>query len=161
VLTGTATAHDAPSARAAVRPMLRNFTGLRAVLTPSDGTAAGAIAALTARHRAGDVAVTGNGATVVGLQHVLAGTQCFTVYHPPAPGARALVKTLLRLVTFRPVNTARTLPAANGHRTALVQYGGARIVRRSNVKDVIDSGYVRREDVCTGVYAARCTAAGI
>jgi D-xylose transport system substrate-binding protein len=42
-----------------------------------------------------------------------------------------------------------------------VQYGGARIVTKDGVKAVVDSGYVRREDVCTGAYAARCTAAGI
>lgn len=154
-------AHDGPTARAAVGPLLRNFVGVRAVLAPSDGTAAGVIAALAAQHRAGDVAVSGNGATVVGLQHVLAGTQCFTVYHPPAAGAAALAKVLVRLVNYRPVNTAGSLPAAGGRRTALVQYSGAQIVTRDDVKAVIDSGYVRRGDVCSGAYAARCAAAGI
>ena len=34
-------------------------------------------------------------------------------------------------------------------------------ITKDNVKDVVDDGYVTKADLCTGAYAAKCTAAGI
>lgn len=155
------TAGATGSARAVMAPVLHEFAGVRAVLATSDSTAAGVIAALRARHRARRVAVSGNGATVFGLQHVLAGTQCFTIYHPPAVGAKALTATLLRLVHFQHIVSSQSVPAAGGRRTPVVLYGGAQLVTRNRVKAVIAAGYASRADVCTPAYAAACRAAGI
>jgi D-xylose transport system substrate-binding protein len=105
--------------------------------------------------------VSGNGATVLGLQHVLAGTQCFTIYHPPAVGAQALAATLVRLVNFQPVVGDRTVPAARGRRTRVVEYGGAQIIGKADVKSVIDAGFADRAAVCTIALAADCAAAGV
>ena len=107
------------------------------------------------------VAVSGNGATVLGLQHVLAGTQCFTIYHPPAVGAQALAATLVQLVNFQPVVGHHTVPAAKGRRTPVVEYGGGQIIKKADVKSVIDAGFADRAAVCTIAYAADCAAAGV
>jgi D-xylose transport system substrate-binding protein len=160
-LAAAGTAGDAASARAATASILRNFSGVQAVLATSDSTAAGVISALAARHRAGQVAVSGNGATVLGLQQVLAGTQCFTIYHPPVIGAKALAATMVRLTHFQRVVSSRSVAAAHGRRTPVVEYGGAQLVTPTRVKAIIAAGYARRSDVCTAQYAAACTAAGI
>jgi D-xylose transport system substrate-binding protein len=160
-LAAAGTASDAASARTAAGSILRNFSGVQAVLATSDSTAAGVISALDARHRAGQVAVSGNGATVLGLQQVLAGTQCFTIYHPPVIGAKALAATLVRLVHFKHLVSPRSVAAAHGHRTPVIEYGGAQLVTRSRVKAIIAAGYAQRGDVCTAQYAAACTAHGI
>src|SRR5215472_10904301 len=52
------------------------------VLAANDNLAGGAIAALKAQHLAGKVLVTGQDATVAGLQDILLGTQSMTVYKP-------------------------------------------------------------------------------
>jgi D-xylose transport system substrate-binding protein len=160
-VAATGTAGDAGSARTAAASILRNFSGVQAVLATSDSTAAGVITALTAQHRAGRVAVSGNGATVQGLQHVLAGTQCFTIYHPPAAGAKAVAATLVRLAHFQSVTTRRSVAAAGGRRTPVVEYGGAQLVTRNRVKAIVATGYADRAAVCTARYAAACIAAGI
>jgi D-xylose transport system substrate-binding protein len=58
------------------------------VLATSDELAAGVTAELASR-KLTDVSVTGGGATVGGIQRILAGRQCMTVYEPVAPEARA------------------------------------------------------------------------
>jgi D-xylose transport system substrate-binding protein len=34
-------------------------------------------------------------------------------------------------------------------------------ITKANVKDVVDDGFVTKAELCTGAYAALCTAAGI
>ena len=34
-------------------------------------------------------------------------------------------------------------------------------IYKDNVKDVVDDGYVTKAELCTGAFAAACTAAGI
>jgi D-xylose transport system substrate-binding protein len=160
-LTAAATAGDTPSARAAAAPILRNFGGVRAVLATSDSVAAGVIAALDKEHHGPPVAVSGNGATIAGLQHVLAGTQCFTIYHPPAAGAQALTAALVRLANFERITSKHTVAAAGHRRTPVVAYGGARIVTADGVRDVIDDGFADRTAVCTPEYAHACATLGI
>jgi hypothetical protein len=67
---------------------------LGTVRTP-DWTAEG-IGAELASPKLTDVSVTGGGATVGGIQRILAGRQCMTVYEPVAPEARAARSSQLR-----------------------------------------------------------------
>jgi D-xylose transport system substrate-binding protein len=34
-------------------------------------------------------------------------------------------------------------------------------IYKDNVKDVVADGYVSKDELCAGAYAAKCTAAGI
>ena len=56
--------------------------GIDAVLASNDGTAGGAIQALTEEGLAGKVLVTGQDAETVALQRIAAGTQAMTIYKP-------------------------------------------------------------------------------
>lgn len=147
-VNATAVADSTKAAASKFRRMIENYPGTRAVLAASDGLAGGVVAVLRERHLLGRVAVSGEGATAAGLQRVLAGEQCFTVYEPPHAAADALVRTLVKLVDYRSV-------------PSFVPVTGARIVRRTGVKAVVDDGYASRAAVCAGHYAAACRAAGI
>ena len=62
------------------------------VLAANDGLGGAAIAILDKNKVAGKVPVTGQDATVEGLQNILAGTQCMTVYKSAKLEAGALAE---------------------------------------------------------------------
>ena len=68
------------------------------VLAANDGLGGAAIGVLEANGQAGKVPVTGQDATVEGLQNVLAGTQCMTVYKSAKLEAGALADAAIALV---------------------------------------------------------------
>jgi D-xylose transport system substrate-binding protein len=133
------------------------------VLSANDTMAKGIIARLKAVKQNGKVPVTGQDATVEGLQSILAGDQCMTVYKPikvEADAASALAIALIQgkdasaLATGKVMDTEmkKEVPSALGTPISIT---------KANVKQVIDDGYQTKEKVCTGAFAAMCTAAGI
>ena len=81
-----APAWTAQSARTELGGLLDGSRDVDGVLATSDDVAAGAIAEHTSRGLTG-VSVTGGGPTVDGIQRILAGRQCMTVYQPVGPDA--------------------------------------------------------------------------
>jgi len=75
------------------------------VYAANDGLAGSVISILEKNKRAGQVPVTGQDATVEGLQNVLAGTQCVTVYKSAKEEADALAKAAIALVKGETVST--------------------------------------------------------
>jgi D-xylose transport system substrate-binding protein len=74
-----------------------------AVLASNDGTAGGAIQALTEEGLAGRVVVTGQDAELVACQRIAQGTQAMTVYKPIAKLATSAAEMAVALATGRPV----------------------------------------------------------
>ena len=111
--------------------------------------------------QAGKVPVTGQDATVEGLQNILAGTQCMTVYKSATQEAGALAERPSRWSTARrprpPARPRTPRVAATCRRSC----SSRRSITKDNVKDVIDDGGQKAEDVCTGEFADLCTEAGI
>jgi D-xylose transport system substrate-binding protein len=135
------------------------------IVSANDTMAGGIIARLDANKIAGKVPVTGQDASIEGLQRILAGTQCMTVYkntnleadlasklaidviNGDKAGADALAnKTVTDPTTHKDVPSALATPVA---------------IYKDNVKTVIDEGYQKASDVCTGDYAKFCSQAGI
>jgi D-xylose transport system substrate-binding protein len=143
----------------------KNGGKIDGVVSANDTMAGGIIARLAANNLAGKVPVTGQDASIEGLQRVLAGTQCMTVYKNTnleadlaskvaiaiikgdKSGADALAtKTVKDTTTGKDVKSALATPEA---------------IYKDGVKKVIDEGFQKASDVCTGEYAKLCTAAGI
>jgi D-xylose transport system substrate-binding protein len=124
----------------------RNITG---VLAANDGLGNAAISVLRRNALNGKVPVTGQDATVQGLQNILAGDQCMTVYKAIglAKGTKKQLST-----TVKDVQGNRDVPSV------LLQ---PKAIYKANVKDVVDDGYVTAAELCTGTFTAACTAAGI
>src|SRR4051812_45836930 len=78
------------------------------VLAANDGLGGAAIGILEGAGQAGKVPVTGQDATVEGLQNVLAGTQCMTVYKSATQEANALAETAIALVNGDEAETTGT-----------------------------------------------------
>jgi D-xylose transport system substrate-binding protein len=127
----------------------------------NDGLAGAAIAILKKNGLNGKVPVTGQDATVEGLQAVLAGDQCMTVYKAVQKEAEAAASLAIDLANGKEGKTTATLHDPEGNRDIPSILLEPLSVTKENVKVVVDDGYVTKEQLCTGAYAAMCKAAGI
>jgi D-xylose transport system substrate-binding protein len=131
------------------------------VLAANDGLGGAAIGVLDGNGLAGKVPVTGQDATVEGLQNVLAGTQCMTVYKSAKLEAGALADAAIALVTGKDADTTGTTEDSEGGRDVPSILLTPVSITKDNVGDVISDGGQKFEDVCSGDYAQMCTDAGI
>jgi D-xylose transport system substrate-binding protein len=148
--------------------MLQAHPDLNAVMVANDGMANTVIADLTNQHLNGKIAVSGQDATTTGLQHIMDGDQCFTVYKPSTEEAAPAVDAIAQLATGSiPATTASitdTNPAAagtNGGKTVPAVLAAPVAITLANVALPINDGYTPKADVCTGAYVAKCTANGV
>ncbi|WP_307813721.1 sugar ABC transporter substrate-binding protein [Nocardioides baculatus] len=129
------------------------------VLAANDGLGGAAISVLEKNGEAGKVPVTGQDATVEGLQNVLAGTQCMTIYKSAKLEAGALAEAAIALVNGD--SPATTGVTNDGERDVPSVLLDPVSITKDNVKDVIDDGGQTAADVCTDDFAKFCDEAGI
>ncbi|WP_067820419.1 sugar ABC transporter substrate-binding protein [Actinomadura kijaniata] len=131
------------------------------VLAANDGLGNAAVSILKKNNAAGKVAVTGQDATVQGLQNILDGTQCMTVYKPVKQEADAAAKLALAVLNGQKPETNGTTKDSKGNRDVpsvlLTPIG----ITKENIKQVVDDGFVKKDELCKGAYADKCKAAGI
>jgi D-xylose transport system substrate-binding protein len=128
------------------------------VLVANDGMAAGVVAALTAQHLAGKVAVTGQDATVAGLQRILTGTQSMTVYKSIPQEAQAAAEVAVALIQGKPgaVSSVAKTTVNNGAGNVPSLLLQPQVITKSNVSIVVNDGGASWNAVCTGIPAADC-----
>jgi D-xylose transport system substrate-binding protein len=131
------------------------------VLAANDGLGNAAIAILKKNNANGDVPVTGQDATVQGLQNILAGDQCMTVYKAVKQEADAAAKLAIGLAKGEQQSAPDTIkdPESGADVPSVLLEPVS--ITFDNVKDVVADGYVTKEELCTGAFAAKCTEAGI
>ncbi len=131
------------------------------VLAANDGLGGAAISILEGNGQAGKVPVTGQDATVEGLQNVLAGTQCMTVYKSATQEAEALAEVAIALANGEDAETTGTTVDSSDDSEVPSILLEPQAITKDNVGDVIDDGGQKLEDVCAGKFADLCTEAGI
>jgi D-xylose transport system substrate-binding protein len=129
------------------------------VLAANDGLGQAAISILKKNND--KIPVTGQDATPQGLQNILDGTQCMTVYKPNKQEADSLVSVVTALAKGQKPQTTATANDPVGKRNVPSILLKPISITKDNVKDVITDGGVKAADVCKGAYAAKCKAAGI
>src|SRR3954466_6133100 len=107
------------------------------------------------------IPVTGQDAAVQGLQNILSGDQCMTVWKPADQEAKALSDTAIALLKGDKPDTTGTSKDPVGNREVKSVLLDPISVTKDNLADVISKGAQKASDVCTGDYAALCTQAGI
>jgi len=121
-----------------------------AVLASNDGTAGGAIQALSEEGLAGKVLVTGQDAETVALQRIAAGTQAMTIYKPLQTLARGAAELAVQVAARRIVVAPQTVD--NGHGPVPAVLHDVVTVTRDNIVDtVIRDGQASYDDVYRGV----------
>jgi D-xylose transport system substrate-binding protein len=128
------------------------------VVAANDGLAGAVISTFPAN---GVIPVTGQDATKAGLQAILKGDQCMTVLKATNKEAGALSKVAIALANGETPETTGTVKDTVGGRDVASILETPETITKANVKDAVDAGAVSAADLCTGEYAALCTAAGI
>ena len=142
--------------------MLTLNKNIKGVLAANDGLGNAAIAVLKKNKLNGQVPVTGQDATVQGLQNILAGDQCMTVYKAIKKESDAAAELAIALAKGQQPTTATgtVTDPQSGEDVPSVLLTPVSITK-DNVKDVIADGFVTPEELCTGEFAKACTDAGI
>jgi D-xylose transport system substrate-binding protein len=130
------------------------------VLAANDGLGNAAISALKQR-KLPQIPVTGQDATLQGIQNIVAGDQCMTVYKAikkETDAAAALAISLLKGetpsdVTAKVNNENRDVPAILLEPVA---------VTKDNIKDYLgEADFPKKEEICAGKLAADCKKVGL
>jgi D-xylose transport system substrate-binding protein len=117
-----------------------------AVLASNDGTAGGAVQALSEEGLAGKVMVTGQDADLVALQRIAAGTQAMTIYKPLHTLAQGAAELAVKMATGKPVIARQTVN--NGAIDVPSVLFDVVTVTAANIEQtVVKDGLYRREDI--------------
>ena len=131
------------------------------VLAANDGLGNAAIAILKKNSANGEIPVTGQDATVQGLQNVLNGDQCMTVYKAVKKEADAASKLAIGLAKGEQQTAPDTIKDPESGKDVPSVLLQPVAITKDNVNDVVTDGYVTKAELCAGSYAAKCTAAGV
>jgi D-xylose transport system substrate-binding protein len=109
----------------------------------------------------GQVPVTGQDATVQGLQNILAGDQCMTVYKAIKKEADAASELAIGIVKGEKPTVAGKITDPESKKDVASVLLTPQAITKANVKDVIADGFVTKDAICTADFAKACTDAGI
>jgi D-xylose transport system substrate-binding protein len=139
---------------------------INSAVIPNDETGAPIISYLQSHGiKAKSFPTTGQDATLTGLQNVLSGYQCGTVYKPIYEEAQAAVALALYLRAGKTppsslVNAKSTDPQTHNQVPSVLLT--PEWVTPANMKDtIVKDKFVPTSQLCSGKYAAPCKAAGI
>jgi D-xylose transport system substrate-binding protein len=140
--------------------MLTAKPQIKGVLVANDGMANSVISILKKNKL--QLPVTGQDATVQGLQHIMDGDQCMTVFKDTKKEADAASQLAIALAKGEKPTTAQqvTVDPTTKANVPSVLLTPEKITIQ-NVNDVVAAGGTTKAALCTGTYAAKCTSAGV
>jgi D-xylose transport system substrate-binding protein len=157
---------DPPTALTEFQQQFTAHPNINAALMPNDENAAPIITYLQRKGvKARAFPVTGQDATLIGLQNVLSGYQCGTVYKPiylEAQAAAALAM-YLRAGATPPASlvNGQTADTQSKTQVASVLLAPTWVTTSNMNSTVVTDGFVTAKQLCTSAYKSACTAAGI
>jgi D-xylose transport system substrate-binding protein len=132
---------------------------IKGVASANDGLGNAVISALQAR-KLPQIPVTGQDATLQGIQHILAGDQCMTVYKAIQKEADAASKLAVDILKGKTPTTNAKIN--NGKKTIPAVFETPVPVTKDNIKDYIGNpDFPTKKQICTGQFASKCQAAGL
>ncbi|OPC78808.1 sugar ABC transporter substrate-binding protein [Embleya scabrispora] len=141
--------------------MLTQSPNISGVVAANDGLGNAAISILKKQKLNGRVPVTGQDAETTALQNILVGDQCMTVYKAIKKEADAVSGLAVALAKGQKPSVPATVRDPEGKRDVPSVLLEPLAIYKENVKDVVADGYVTKDTLCTGAYAAKCTEFGV
>ncbi|AFT99332.1 sugar ABC transporter substrate-binding protein [Nocardia brasiliensis] len=141
--------------------MLTGTPNIGGVVAANDGLANAAIAVLKKQKLNGQVPVSGQDATVQGLQNVLKGDQCLTVYKAIKKEAEAAAELAIALTKGQQGQANGSVKDPESKSDVPSVLLEPKPIYAANVKDVVADGYVTKDELCTGEFAKLCADNGI
>ena len=153
---------DAATAQTVFTTMLGQHPDINAVMVANDTMAQSVVNVLKSQGLAGKVAVSGQDATAGGLDNIMSGTQCFTVYKPVAGEADVAIKLASQVLAGqKPAAPATTKDPTTGRQVPSF-LATPTVVTKTNVALPVTDGYLTGAAVCpTPALSRLCTANGI
>ncbi|WP_433361106.1 sugar ABC transporter substrate-binding protein [Actinoplanes sp. CA-142083] len=153
---------DAATAQTVFTTMLGQHHDINAVMVANDTMAQSVINVLKAQGLSGKVAVSGQDATAGGLDNVMAGTQCFTIYKPVAGEADVAIKLSSQILAGQKPAAPATVKDPVSGREVPSYLAAPTVITKANVAQPVTDGYVTYAAVCpTASLAKLCTANGL
>ena len=131
------------------------------VYAANDGLAGGVISILKKNGQNGKVPVTGQDASVEGLQNILTGDQCMTIQKSATGQAKALAEASIAMVKGDEPETTGTVKDETGGRDVPSILLDPVAIDKTNVQAVVDAGDLKASDICTTDFAQLCTENGV
>ena len=135
---------------------------VQGVLAANDGIAAAAIATLKQHQQ--KIPVTGQDATVQGIQYILTGDQCLTIFKDVSHEAKAAADLAIALINgddakAQSLATGSLHDPQNGRDIPSVLLTPD-VITKDTVQKVIDAGALTKAEICKGIESA-CQQAGL
>ena len=142
--------------------MLASTNGkIHAVVAANDGLGNAVISVLKKNKLNGKVPVTGQDATVEGLQNILAGDQCMTVYKAVKEQADAAAQLAVSLAKGEKKPVTQSVKDPRSGKAVPSVLLKPKAIFKDSVKDVVTDGFVTSEELCKGTFAELCSRNGI
>ena len=130
------------------------------VLAANDGLGNAAISAIKQR-KLDQIPVTGQDATLQGIQNIVNGDQCMTVYKAIKKEADAAAELAIALAKGEEP-TAETVPVNNNTRDVPAVLLEPVSVTKDNISEYLgEPDFPTKEDICAGDLAAKCDELGL
>jgi D-xylose transport system substrate-binding protein len=127
---------------------------IQAVLAANDGLGNAVVSALKSANLK-PIPVTGQDATAQGVQNILSGWQCMTVYKSIKAEASAAATVADGILHGKPIHTnGQVVNDGNKNIPSVLLTPVA--ITKNNWKLLISDGFLKKSDVCTGEYAKYC-----
>ena len=141
--------------------MLTEKKDIKGVLAANDGLGNAVISVLKKNKLNGKVPVTGQDATVQGLQNILVGYQCMTVYKAIKQEADAAADLAISLAKGEKKEVSQSVTDPESKAAVPSVLLTPKAIFKDSVKDVVADGFVTKEQLCTGDFAKLCADNGI
>jgi D-xylose transport system substrate-binding protein len=129
------------------------------VLAANDGLGNAAISAIKQR-KLPQIPVTGQDATLQGVQNIVAGDQCMTVYKAIKKEADAAAKLAIALINGEKPDAPDSVN--NGTKDVPSVFEEPVAVNKDNIGDYLgEPDFPKKEEICAGKLAAKCTELGL
>jgi D-xylose transport system substrate-binding protein len=130
------------------------------VLAANDGLGNAAISAIKQR-KLDQIPVTGQDATLQGIQNIVNGDQCMTVYKAIKKEADAAAELAIALAKGEET-TAETTPIDNGAKEVPSVLLEPVAVNKDNISEYLgEPDFPKKEEICAGDLAAKCDELGL
>jgi D-xylose transport system substrate-binding protein len=165
-VTATADTWDPPTALSEFQEAYTAHPNINSALIPNDETGSPIITYLQAQGvKPKTFPTTGQDATATGLDNVLAGYQCGTVYKPvySEASAASAIAIYLRAGKTPPagLTNGKTIDPTSKRSVSTSVLTPEWVTTKNMNSTVIADKFVPTSQLCTGSFAADCTAAGI
>ncbi|WP_436520180.1 sugar ABC transporter substrate-binding protein [Actinoplanes sp. HUAS TT8] len=142
--------------------MLNQWPDITGVLSANDGLGNAAITVLRAKNKNGQIPVTGQDATIDGLQNILVGDQCMTVFKDIRLEANEAAKLAIALVKGqKPAASEKIKDPESGAYIQSSLLAPAAVTATNMLETVVKAGAVKTSEICTAKFLAACQAHGL